>query len=79
MAIGKLLKTSRQDRIPLGLKAERFHHVITNNPSSANPKETLYIRRVSTRSISLLASKLAKPYPLSVSKILGISIFLVIY
>jgi hypothetical protein len=43
MATGKLLNISRQDRIPLGLKAERFHHIITNNPSSANPKET-YIR-----------------------------------
>ena len=44
MATGKLLNTNRINRIPLGLKAERLHHVITNNPSSANPKETLYIR-----------------------------------
>ncbi|WP_375657700.1 hypothetical protein, partial [Bartonella sp. CL32QHWL-1] len=29
---------------PLGLKSERQHHVITHNPSSANPKETLYVR-----------------------------------
>lgn len=44
MASGKVLNTQRNNRTPLGLKAERFHHVITNNPSSANPKETLYIR-----------------------------------
>jgi hypothetical protein len=28
----------------LGLKAERFHHIITQNPSSITPKETLYVR-----------------------------------
>ena len=39
-----ILNTSRSNRIPRGLKAERHHHIITNNPSSANPKETLYIR-----------------------------------
>ena len=44
MATGSILNTQRNNRIPLGLKAERAHHVITNNPSSANPKETLYIR-----------------------------------
>lgn len=44
MATGKILNSSRTNRIPLGLKAEKHHHVITNNPSSANPKETLYIR-----------------------------------
>ena len=44
MATGNLLNTSRINRISLGLKAERQHHVITNNPSSANPKETLYVR-----------------------------------
>jgi|GEM_PF-2949933 len=44
MATGRLLNTQRCNRISLGLKAERQHHVITNNPSSANPKETLYIR-----------------------------------
>ena len=41
---GKLLNTQRSNRIPLGLKAEKLHHVITHNPSSANPKETLYVR-----------------------------------
>ena len=44
MATGKVLNTQRSNRIPLGLKAERKHHVITHNPSSANPKETLYVR-----------------------------------
>jgi hypothetical protein len=44
MTTGQLLNTQRLNRIPLGIKAERQHHVITNNPSSANPKETLYIR-----------------------------------
>ena len=44
MASGSILNTRRNNRIPLGLKSERLHHVITNNPSSANPKETLYIR-----------------------------------
>ena len=44
MATGKILNTERINRIPLGLKAERQHHVITHNPSSANPKETLYVR-----------------------------------
>lgn len=44
MAEGRLLNINRTNRIPLGLKAKRQHHVITNNPSSANPKETLYIR-----------------------------------
>jgi len=44
MSTGKVLSTQRNSRTSLGLKAERQHHVITNNPSSANPKETLYIR-----------------------------------
>jgi hypothetical protein len=44
MATGQLLNTQRPNRIPLGIKAERQHCVITNSPSSANPKETLYIR-----------------------------------
>ena len=44
MTEGRLLNINRTNRIPLGLKAKRQHHVITNNPSSANPKETLYIR-----------------------------------
>ena len=44
MATGQLLNTQRTERIPLGLKADRHHHVITFNPSSANPKETLYVR-----------------------------------
>ena len=44
MATGKLLNTERRNRIPLGLKAERHHHVITHNPSSASPKEVLYVR-----------------------------------
>lgn len=44
MATGRLLNTERNHKIPLGLKAERHHHIITHNPSSANPKETLYIR-----------------------------------
>ena len=44
MASGNKLNVARSNRIAMGLKAERLHHVITNNPSSANPKETLYIR-----------------------------------
>ena len=44
MATGKVLNTSRTDKIPRGIKAERQHHVITYNPSSANPKETLFVR-----------------------------------
>ena len=44
MASGKVLNTHRTNRTPLGFKAERHHHVITNNPSSASPKENLYIR-----------------------------------
>jgi hypothetical protein len=31
MAAGRLLNTQRHDRIPLGLKAEGFHHIITHN------------------------------------------------
>ena len=44
MATGQLLNTQRTNKIPLGLKADRSQHVITFNPSSANPKETLYVR-----------------------------------
>ena len=44
MATGKHLNTARMHKIPLGLKAERHHNIITFNPSSANPKETLYVR-----------------------------------
>ena len=44
MATGGILNTSRINRISRGLKAEKHHHTITNNPSSANPRETLYIR-----------------------------------
>ena len=44
MATGKLLNTNRTNKIPRGLKAERQHHVITHNPSSANPKEILNVR-----------------------------------
>ena len=44
MATGKVLNPRRGNRVPLGLKAERQHHVITHNPSSAQPKETLYVR-----------------------------------
>jgi hypothetical protein len=44
MATCKVLNTQKGNRIPSGLKAERQHHVITHNPSSANPKETLYIK-----------------------------------
>ena len=44
MATGNILNPSRSNRIPLGIKAERLHHVITHNPSSANPGEVLYVR-----------------------------------
>jgi hypothetical protein len=44
MTTGNILNTQRGNRIPLGLKAERFHHVITHNPSSISPKGTLYVR-----------------------------------
>jgi len=49
MATGKVLSTERKNRIPLGLKAERKHHVISHNPSSASPKETLYSERKNLR------------------------------
>ena len=44
MATGHILNTDRKNRIPLGLKSERLHHVITHNPSSAHPKEKLCVR-----------------------------------
>jgi hypothetical protein len=43
MTTGNILNTQKGNRIPLGSKAERHHHVITHNPSSANPKETLSV------------------------------------
>ena len=44
MATGEKLNPQRKKRIPLGLKSDTLHHVITHNPSSANPKDTLYVR-----------------------------------
>ena len=44
MATGEKLNPQRKNRIPLGFKSDTLHHVITHNPSSANPKETLYVR-----------------------------------
>lgn len=41
---GKHLNPSRQSRTPLGVKADRHHEVITHNPSSVSPGETLYVR-----------------------------------
>lgn len=41
---GKHLNPSRQARVSLGMKADRHHEVITHNPSSASPGETLYVR-----------------------------------
>ncbi len=43
-AYGKHLNPSRQARMPLGVKADRHHEVITHNPSSVSPGETLYVR-----------------------------------
>ena len=43
MATGKFLNPARSSKTPLGIKAEKKHHVITHNPSSANPCETLYV------------------------------------
>ena len=43
MATGSLLNTERMHKTPLGLKAERHHHIITFNPTSAGPDDTLYV------------------------------------
>ena len=44
MATGKILKPAKDPKTPLGIKANRHHHVITNTPSNAHPGETLYVR-----------------------------------
>ncbi len=44
MATGQYINPQRLNKTPLGIKATRKHHVITFNPSSANPGETLYVR-----------------------------------
>ena len=44
MATGQYLNPSRLSKKPLGIKANKKHHVITHNPSTANPGETLYVR-----------------------------------
>lgn len=44
MATGQYLNPTRLSKTPLGVKADKKHHVITHNPSSANPGETLYVR-----------------------------------
>ena len=44
MPYHKSLTPAHSSKIPGGTKAERTHHVITHNPSQAQPGETLYIR-----------------------------------
>jgi len=44
MATGQYLNPERLNKTPLGIKATKQHHVITHNPSSANPGEDLYVR-----------------------------------
>ena len=44
MATGKYINPDRMSKIQLGLKAEKKHHVITHNPSAANPGAILYVR-----------------------------------
>ena len=44
MASGKYINPTRINKISNAIKAERFHHVITHNPSNINPNETLYVR-----------------------------------
>jgi len=44
MATGKLINPDRTTKTPLGIKSPRKHHVVTHNPSGANPGETLYVR-----------------------------------
>ena len=41
---GNKLEPQLNSRKINGLKSPKTHHVITNNPSSANPNETLYVR-----------------------------------
>ncbi len=44
MATGQYINPNRLMKTQLGIKAVKKHHVITHNPSSANPGETLYVR-----------------------------------
>ena len=44
MATGLYIDPTRLSKKPLGIKAMKKHHVVTFNPSTANPGETLYIR-----------------------------------
>ena len=44
MATGQYIDPMRLSKKPLGIKAVKKHHVITFNPSTANPGETLYVR-----------------------------------
>ena len=41
---GDTLNPYRQNKVQNALRGSRSHHTITHNPSSANPKETLYVR-----------------------------------
>lgn len=44
MATGQYIDPNRLSKKPLGIKAVKKHHVITFNPSTAHPGETLYVR-----------------------------------
>ena len=44
MATGHYIDPMRLSKKQLGIKAVKKHHVITHNPSTANPGETLYVR-----------------------------------
>lgn len=44
METGQYIDPMRMSKKPLGIKAVKKHHVITFNPSTANPGETLYVR-----------------------------------
>ena len=44
MELGRYLNTERQKKVSHGLKADRYHEVITYNPSTIKPGETLDVR-----------------------------------
>ena len=44
MPYNKSLTPGHSHKIPQGTKAVRTHHVVTDNPSEAQPGEMLYIR-----------------------------------
>ena len=44
MPYAKQLEPTFTSRIPQATKAERTQHLVTHNPTTASPNETLYIR-----------------------------------